>query len=162
MKRCVKHETLYLYTCLDCSQERNNAVDSAAEKQRRIEYINKHFGQPLGDSPMRPISPVTGEIVYRAPAQVEGRFTYHIEWEEPEADPMERAVDGLTVRECLDIFQRMQREDTTTRRASYRPLNDAQIDAARSAWSASLKRMQSERREKERVSVVVERDEDGL
>lgn len=40
-------------------------------------------------------------------------------------------------------------------------LNDAQLTAAKSAWSTALKRKQQEAREGERVSVVRERDEDG-
>lgn len=87
-------------------------------------------------------------------------------------DPMERMVDGLAVRECLERYSAWQREDVRqTEWAKTEPLKPkhlraeyltvAQVEAARTAWSAALKRKQAEQREKERNEVVCERDEDG-
>lgn len=79
-------------------------------------------------------------------------------------DPMERLVDGLTVRECLAAYERLQREDHTTH-ARYVPvslggvhLTPNQHAAARLAWSDELKRKQQEAGEKERRSVCVDDD----
>lgn len=79
-------------------------------------------------------------------------------------DPMDRLVDGLTVRECLAAYERLQREDHTTH-ARYVPvslggvhLTPNQRDAARLAWSAELKRKQQEAEAKERASVCVDDD----
>ncbi len=75
-----------------------------------------------------------------------------------------RLVDGLTVRECLAAYERLQREDHTTH-ARYVPvslggvhLTPNQRDAARLAWSAELKRKQQEAKDRERAEVVVDDD----
>lgn len=82
-------------------------------------------------------------------------------------DPLDRIVDGLTVRECLERYQAWQREDVSQvpgRPASGRwsvaepYLTTAQVEAARLAWSAELKRKQDEAKAKERVEVVVDDD----
>ena len=75
-------------------------------------------------------------------------------------DPMERYVDGLIVRECLERYEAWQREDVRdTRWAKTRKLRDgylslAQVTAAREAWSLALKGKQAAAREKERCQVV--------
>jgi hypothetical protein len=77
-------------------------------------------------------------------------------------DPLERYVDGLTVRECLARYEAWQREDVKDKRyANMKRLRDgylnrAQQEAARTAWSTALKRKQAEQREKERNEVVVQ------
>jgi len=63
-------------------------------------------------------------------------------------------VDGRTVRECLDIFQRDMREGHATGRR----LTPGQLTAARTAWSAALKAKAVEAAEKEHRRVVVDDD----
>lgn len=102
-------------------------------------------------------------------------------------DPMERYVDGLTVHECLARYEaRMAEElrdydsdhwdmkrDTpipipldnpTWQREQRYPrgfrLNDAQLSAARTAWSSALRAKQAEARAKERVCAYWEGNED--
>lgn len=80
-------------------------------------------------------------------------------------DPMDRIVDGLSVRRCLERYTAWQREskDGDWREGEIwsgpRPsLTAAQKAAARLAWSSELKRKQDEARAKERVDVVVDDD----
>ena len=69
-------------------------------------------------------------------------------------DPMERMVDGLTVRECLDLWVDNQRTyDLYGRGGGYAPLTAAQKSAASLAWSSSLRAKQAEVKERERLSV---------
>lgn len=83
-----------------------------------------------------------------------------------ERDPMERYVDGLTVRECLERFTAMQRGDGTAPVMTYKgvpigirnPLTPDQKDAARLAWSSELKRKQEQAKESNRVEVVCDDD----
>jgi hypothetical protein len=73
----------------------------------------------------------------------------------------DRIVDGLTVRECLERYERLQRMDRHTGIGwCYRtpeelyPLTVAQHLAAQSAWSSALRAKQQETRQKERERVV--------
>ena len=83
-------------------------------------------------------------------------------------DPLDRYVDGKRVRDCLEAFEMWQRGDVG-RYAHMRgkwvwpeyKLTPLQLSAARLAWSVSLREKQQEQREKERVEIVCERDEDG-
>lgn len=83
-------------------------------------------------------------------------------------DPMERYVDGLTVRECLERYTAWQREDVRntrwmaeTRKPAHQRAEYLTIDqfiAARSAWSAALKAKMAEANEKELRRIVVDDD----
>lgn len=83
-------------------------------------------------------------------------------------DPLDRFVDGLRVRECLERYEAMQRSEGQVfwhMDVPFHPvdcLTQLQLTAARSAWSAQLRAKQQEARERERGQVVCERDEDGL
>lgn len=81
-------------------------------------------------------------------------------------DPMDRMVDGLSVRECLERYQAWQREDVS--QVPGRPVSGrwsmAEPDQARRAastcavvrYGAELKRKQNEARAKERGEVTVQ------
>lgn len=85
-------------------------------------------------------------------------------------DPMDRLVDGLTVRECLERYTAWQRtrDKQSGGNTVYwvdgvrmvRPwdMTHEQVCAARLAWSAELKRKQQEAEAKERASVCVDDD----
>jgi hypothetical protein len=90
---------------------------------------------------------------------------------EPEQqDPMDRLVDGLTVRECLARYEAWQRNRDLQRGGStvywvdgerlVRPwdMTHPQMAAAQSAWSSALCNLQSEQRERERVEICVDDD----
>jgi hypothetical protein len=73
-------------------------------------------------------------------------------------DPMERMVDGLSVRECLARYSIMQRVDgygaaDYARAREFYQLTPLQKEAARSAWSSSLRAKQAEVKERDRLSV---------
>lgn len=76
------------------------------------------------------------------------------------ADPLDHVVDGLTVRECLARYEAWQREwvGGTTWKRGDTYLTLPQVDAARSAWSSSLRTLQSEQRERGRVEICVDDD----
>ena len=89
------------------------------------------------------------------------------------AGPTEPLIDGLTTAECLERYEAWQRADYGCGRSAdgwihYKmpmvsaALTDAQLDAARSAWSAALRAKTQQAEEKRRVEVVCERDEEGL
>lgn len=73
-------------------------------------------------------------------------------------DQMERIVDGLTLRECLNIYEAMQRDDRFLQFLGPDGLTTNQLIAAKEAWSAELKRKQSESKEKERAAICVDDD----
>lgn len=79
-------------------------------------------------------------------------------------EPMDRKVDGMTVRECLERYQRFQRDDDRDGtvfkhpRGNYTYLTSAQKEAARLAWSVELKRKTAESKEREVHRVVVDDD----
>jgi hypothetical protein len=78
-------------------------------------------------------------------------------------DPLDRFVDGLRVRECLEHWiGNIRTLDIYGTRGGFAALTDHQKDAARLAWSAQLRAKQQQTRERERAQVVCERDEDGL
>lgn len=71
-------------------------------------------------------------------------------------DPLDRWVDGSRAGECLDFYQRCQQADQGAYASVM--LTPLQLSAARSAWSAALKRKQAEQREKERTEIVCDDD----
>ncbi len=74
----------------------------------------------------------------------------------PAVDPLDRLVDGRTVRDCLELWTDNNRTTDYGMRAAYAPLTPAQKDAARAAWSAELKRRTQESVERERNQVRVD------
>lgn len=73
-------------------------------------------------------------------------------------DPMDRKVDGMRVQECVFWYTLNQRAADAGRCGARRTLTPAQKDAARTAWSAELRRKQAEAREAERVAIVCDDD----
>jgi hypothetical protein len=72
-----------------------------------------------------------------------------------------RCVDGLTPERCLGSYAWwLQQLDGPLSATSL--LTPRQRTLAQREWSAALRSRQAEARERERVEVVVERDEDGL
>ena len=73
------------------------------------------------------------------------------------ADPMERMVDGLTVRECLARMERSAQphpwDSDSEQGGLWHWLTAAQQEAARLAWSSSLRAKQAEVKEMDRLSV---------
>lgn len=69
-------------------------------------------------------------------------------------DPLDRKVDGMTVRQCMEAWEWRQRYDACWPTS----MTDRQIAAARLAWSSELKRKQAEAREKEGTAIVCDDD----
>jgi hypothetical protein len=72
-----------------------------------------------------------------------------------------RCVDGLTAQQCLERYITHQRTESGGKRGMW-SLTPRQLAAASLAWSSHLRAKQQQVREKERVGIVCERDEDGL
>lgn len=72
--------------------------------------------------------------------------------------------DGLTAEQCLERFQRRQREESTSFGVTLlRPADvftSAQLDAARSLWQQQLRARIDAAREQERVRVQIDADPD--
>ena len=163
--RCEVHNNTFpsMQPCWDCANEAGAIASPrkfipivfgellagnspSARKERAVEAVNK----ALADGKIAPAA---------SPSLAEQLAQRELDARAASIDPMERMVDGLTVRECLDAFERNQRE-RPTHHARFVPvslrgvyLTMAQLAAARLAWSSALRAKQAEVKERDRLSV---------
>lgn len=143
---------------LSCTDWQDEPTRPGVEKERVIALYFPQPGAPVSTS---------GDVIGPMHIVVAGGHCGDVECNR--CDPMERMVDGLTVRECLEKYQAWQRADYgagSHRDGWYRirmpmqtaALTDLQKAAAQSAWSAQLRAKQEQVREKERVEIVCDDD----
>lgn len=80
----------------------------------------------------------------------------------PPLSPYEPLIDGRTLAQVMEIYERRLRNERSPTRTFFGDLGltFAQLDAARAEWSRQLREKQAEARRKEREQVVVDLDWD--
>lgn len=135
-------------------------TDEVGEKRRRVERFKEAHDTSLFDAARQSIKDMAVEAAVDALRGLVDKIA------EALADPMDRVVDGLTVRECLERFEQWQRTRDSQQGGNtvywrdgqrmVRPWNMSheQVAAARTAWSLELKRKAEQSKAKERAATM--------